>query len=241
MDDTARAWLDKFVDGRHLSDAALATAAARYAGRTPGWVALDGFLQARLSTVLGRFLARDVEFTTGLGTTTRYGYATAAEFAAASPEQRLFRYGRLEQVGARASRTPGLRAYAALSRAFSDDRMRAVFERICGQPLGRVTLSARRMGASDFLADHTDDIEGRALSWVIYLTPGWEPRFGGILELDGPGGRRAEIVPLHGRIVVFDARAWHRVTPLTEAAGDRARYTFGGWYLKPAPPPGATW
>ncbi len=223
-------WVGKWIDRRQLDAEALSDERAAYASRPGRWVVLERFLPDRLAQVLSRFLTREVEFTTGFGLKERYGFVSEAEFNDAPEGERLFRFGGLDRVQGKAARSPGFRAYSALTGAFSDPRIREVFETLCGTALGEATLSARRMAPGDFLDSHTDDVEDRQLSWVIYLTPGWKRAHGGLLQLDEGGGRISEVVPAYNSVAIFDASTWHRVTPPTASA--KARLTFGGWYRR---------
>ena len=173
--------------------------------------------------------------------TREVGLGYRAAFAAPAAD-RFFRYGFLTRARGELLERPDFATLLAVQQAFDAPATRAFFSAICGRPLGAVTTSARRMAPGDFLAEHTDDIGQRLISFVLYLTPAWAPGHGGELELDdGSGAYAHRVAPRFNHLALFDARAWHRVAPLAEAPPAPARVTLGGWYLDPAAPsPGAT-
>lgn len=68
----------------------------------------------------------------------------------------------------------------------------------------------------------------RVLSCSLYLNDGWSAGYGGALRLYAPDGA-VEILPLGGRLVVFDSTLEHEVLPAT-----RPRLSLTGW-LRRAP------
>lgn len=232
---TADIAIASWVDPRHLSRTAGLGYRAAYAAHPARAVVIDDFLQAPVAERLSRFFAQDAEYTTGFGLKARYGFVPEDEFRAAPAADRFFRYANLVQARGRAVESPDFATFLAVLHAFESPETPAFFQAISGRSLGAVTTAARRMTAGDFLVEHTDDIGDRVLSFVLYLTPGWEPGWGGELHLDdGAGAYAHRVDPVFNRLVLFDARAWHRVAPFTDALGGRARYTLGGWYKDPA-------
>ncbi|TNF29437.1 MAG: hypothetical protein EP329_15775 [Deltaproteobacteria bacterium] len=231
---TADIAIASWVDPRHLSPTAGRALRSAYAGHPARAVVIPGFLQAPIAERLARFLAEDAEFATGFGLKTRYGYVPEREWRETPEGERFFRYGSLVQARRSTVESPGFATFLSIREAFEAPETRAYFAALTGLRLGAITTAARRMTAEDFLVEHTDDIGGRVLSFVLYLTPGWRPEWGGELYLDDGGGAYAHRVdPEFNSLVLFDARAWHKVAPFTDALGDRCRYTFGGWFMSP--------
>lgn len=80
------------------------------------------------------------------------------------------------------------------------------------------------MGKGDFLNPHIDNSHDadrrryRRLNLLYYVSPGWDPRNGGSLELwDSAVRRPHEIGALFNRLIVMEtsASSWHSVTPVT--------------------------
>ena len=90
-----------------------------------------------------------------------------------------------------------------------------------------------------FLAPHIDFATHPELSLVrkvnalVYLNAGWQPGWGGQLELwsSHAGGPDVEIVPLMGRLVVFETvDAVHGHPKPVRAPGGRSRLCFSAYY-----------
>jgi len=224
-----------WVDPRHLTPAAGRALRAAYSEHPARAVHIKGFLQAPIAERLARFFAEDAEFATGYGLKTRYGFIREREWRETPESDRFFRYGNLVRARGRTIDSPGFSTFLAIREALDTPEARAFFTAVTGLALGDITTAARRMTAEDFLVEHTDDIGGRVLSFVLYLSPGWRPEWGGELHLDdGSGAYAHKVDPEFNSLVLFDARAWHKVAPFTDALGDDARYTLGGWFMDPA-------
>ena len=222
--------LTEWIAGEHLTAAALARAREVFLDSPARAVCLPHFLVAAVAESLARFLASDASFGTGYGLKSRYGFASKADFECAPAEERFFRYQGIRHV---ARESPDFETFQTMTRTLGDSAARRFFEEISSQPLGGVTLSARRMGHEDFMVRHNDAIGGRRLSFVMYLTPGWDPAYGGSLGLEHGDGQVTTVVPEYNTLVVFDAETWHWVEPFAPALQERARLTIGGWFLKP--------
>jgi hypothetical protein len=230
----------EWIQPQHLEWAALEATRERFAAEPSRMVVLADFLLEPIATRMSRFLTDEAEFAVTVGLTTRYGACSEEEFDAAPAAERFFRYRRLTGARAVAGANEGLGALKALDRALAEPSLRALFQHISGMPLAGFASSVRRMEAGDFLVPHADDVDDRLLSFVIYLTPGWEPRHGGTLYLERGGGELARVEPRWNSIVIFDARTQHHIAPIE--AGAPPRVTFGGWFTarraSPAPPRG---
>jgi Rps23 Pro-64 3,4-dihydroxylase Tpa1-like proline 4-hydroxylase len=120
--------------------------------------------------------------------------------------------------------------------AFRDRRFTALFEALCGVPLGSSKFSVHAMRHGDFLHAHTDAVEDRRVAFVLYLSQDWQPRFGGCLHVVEPGGAVLRIEAEYNSLVIFDvtARTEHLVGPIEAVAGETARLSLGGWISQPA-------
>ncbi|MFT7579070.1 MAG: hypothetical protein ACI9MR_000732 [Myxococcota bacterium] len=221
-------WLGAWISGAHLTPQAVSDTRAAFERNTPHYVVLDDFLRPQVALSVSAFLSDEAQFDPGYGVHTTYGFVSAEVFAATAPPDRFFRYGNLRlEAGARA-RTPGAAAFKRTERRLADPYTRDLFGAVTGMSLGEITLSARKMKRGDFLAPHTDDIEDRCLSFIVYLSPNWGEPEGGALSLSRGDGTIETVLPIYNRLILFDARIWHHVEPLKT---ERARLTLGGWYL----------
>jgi len=231
--DSLRGWLRP----EHLTRDAVTRYRDAFAAARPPAVVLRRFLHDGLAEELAAFLGEEAAPSPAYGLTTRYGFVSAEDWHAAPASERFFRYGNVERVAGDAARGPRFITYERLVRAFSERPLRGLFEAISGMSLGHVTLAGRRMDPGDFLAPHTDDVGARVLSFVIYLSPWWTPSRGAALVLaDGDGGH-VRVDAEFNSVVLFDARAWHHISPFAEGEDPRPRLSLGGWFLRRGAPP----
>jgi len=90
---------------------------------------------------------------------------------------------------------------------------------------------ATRYTSGDFLTRHDDDAagKGRALAYVLSLTPDWLPEWGGLLLFNGPeGGIVDTFVPRFNTLSLFAVGQPHSVSYVAPYAG-AARISVTGW------------
>jgi SM-20-related protein len=83
----------------------------------------------------------------------------------------------------------------------------------------------------DFLTGHDDKTGGhkRLAAYVLNMTPGWRPDWGGILQFIDERGHIAEgYVPTYNALNVFQVPALHAVSQVAFYAG--FRYSVTGWF-----------
>ena len=99
------------------------------------------------------------------------------------------------------------------------------------------------MRAGNFLNPHIDNSHDkdqqayRVLNLLYYVTPDWQPEYGGSLELWDQGPRRPgarSIASRFNRLVVMGTTrgSWHSVSPITH---DGARTCVSNYYFAPRP------
>ncbi|WP_341365920.1 2OG-Fe(II) oxygenase family protein [Yoonia sp. BS5-3] len=106
------------------------------------------------------------------------------------------------------------------------------FVDVSGLPLVPVpSISAKAMGANDFLGPHNDRTENRRLAYIFYFSRDWQAKFGGSLEFRS-GEKTSSLACEHNSLVIFDVLAdqIHWISPVHEIAKSRLRYTVGGWF-----------
>lgn len=83
----------------------------------------------------------------------------------------------------------------------------------------------------DFLTTHDDQTGGhkRLAAYVLNMTPGWRPDWGGILQfIDGRGHVAEGYVPAFNALNVFRVPALHAVSQVAFYGG--YRYSITGWF-----------
>ena len=126
--------------------------------------------------------------------------------------------------------------YLKLRETFQQPAFESFFEDSTGMSLGASDdFGVHSMRVGDYLRPHADDNKDRALALVMYLTPGWDPTFGGSLHMVHGDGSETRVDADYNSIVLFDVLAGtsHSVAPVEPSAGDTARVTIGGWYHRP--------
>jgi Rps23 Pro-64 3,4-dihydroxylase Tpa1-like proline 4-hydroxylase len=231
------AWLASWVQAHHWQGFALQSYRQAFASHPARLLVLRQFLLDSVAEKLSRFLAVEAEFQTVYGLySVDGGYVTEDEWLAATAEDRYLRFGAFCGPRPEFVLSPNLLTYLQFRQAFRDRRFTALFEEFCGVPLGASAFSVHAMRHGDFLHAHTDAVEDRRLAFVLYLSPDWQPRFGGGLHVVQPGGTVVRIEAEYNSLVVFDvaARTEHLVGLIEPTAGETVRLSLGGWISRPA-------
>ena len=191
---------------------------------------------------LSRFLTHEAAFTLSYGLyskANRHGnIADIGEqiWLEAEPRNRFYRFSEITGALAEYRGSANLATFRNFVAALRGADFKSYFEKVSGidlDPTPLVKAYSYRVG--DFLSLHTDDVRDKRLSFVFYLSPQWEPDFGGTLHMIDPYGNVLQISPDHNSLIIFDvaARTEHFISPVEASAGDKARLTVSGWFLKP--------
>lgn len=102
------------------------------------------------------------------------------------------------------------------------------------------------MGEGDFLNPHIDNSgnpllgQYRRINTLYYVSPDWNPAWGGLLELwDGNRANRKDVEPRFNRLVLMNTNrtSYHSVRPIA-GCGTRTRNCVSNYYFSPASPEG---
>uniref|UniRef100_G3MPY1 uS12 prolyl 3-hydroxylase n=1 Tax=Amblyomma maculatum TaxID=34609 RepID=G3MPY1_AMBMU len=111
---------------------------------------------------------------------------------------------------------------------------------VTGIPLdGTISLTCSKYSYTDVLLCHDDELEGRRIAFILYLTPGWTSTDGGSLDLfdvDSNGQPRdivRNIVPRFNSFAFFEVSpvSFHQVAEVLSE--DKLRISVGGWFHGP--------
>jgi hypothetical protein len=100
------------------------------------------------------------------------------------------------------------------------------------------------MGAGDFLNPHIDNSgnpllnQYRRINTLYYVSPDWEPAWGGQLELwDARRANPVAIAPRFNRLVLMNTNrtSYHSVNPIHDC-GDKTRNCVSNYYFSPQSP-----
>uniref|UniRef100_A0A1E1XA86 uS12 prolyl 3-hydroxylase n=1 Tax=Amblyomma aureolatum TaxID=187763 RepID=A0A1E1XA86_9ACAR len=118
---------------------------------------------------------------------------------------------------------------------------------VTGVPLdGTISLTCSKYSYTDVLLCHDDELEGRRIAFILYLTPSWTSTDGGSLDLFDIdiNGQPRDIV--HNIVPRFNSFAFFEVSPVSfhqvaeVLSEDKVRISVGGWFHGPPvfrPPP----
>jgi Rps23 Pro-64 3,4-dihydroxylase Tpa1-like proline 4-hydroxylase len=222
------------IASAHRTAESLAHQRSRFAEHPARVVAIDDFLDADLARRLNRFLAEEADFYVEYGTYTE-DPVDESTFTNAPDDDRFFRMRKL--AGTKPEHRMSLNAltYLRFRSSLGEPEILSFFEHIAGVPLRSTDdVGVHAMKTGDFLRPHSDANKDRQLAFIIYLSETWSQDYGGVLEVLASDGSITRIVPRFNMLVAFDvlADSQHLITPITDAAGERSRFTIGGWYSR---------
>ena len=234
--------LKDWVQSRHLQPDTLKSCRRAFDSHPARVLILKDFLLDQAAEKLSRFLSHEARFELAYGLYAKnvrdgnISGVSASAWGEAGEGEQFYRFSDYAGVLDGFESSPNRAAFQQFCSALRSDGFKLFFEAISGLELGPTPLiNAYSYRPGDFLSLHSDDVKSKRLSFVFYLSPHWERRFGGVLHmLDGKGGV-TEVDPDYNSLVVFDvsAKTEHFINPVEPCAGERARLTVSGWFLAP--------
>jgi Rps23 Pro-64 3,4-dihydroxylase Tpa1-like proline 4-hydroxylase len=228
--------LATWIQPQHLDGDSLRSYHKEFSQLPARAVVLQNFLVDRTADRLARFLAEEASFRREYGLYSAEGEISQETWQAAPEKDRFFRLSRLASIPDQFRLSPNTLAYLRFRQTFQRPEYKAFFEDLCGFPLGASDdFGVHCMTVGDFLRPHSDNNRNRRIALVIYLSPNWQPIFGGALRIVDGHGAVTVVEPVYNSMVVFDVLAdtEHFVEPIAPSAGDNQRLTIGGWYHQP--------
>ena len=235
-------WLKDWVRATHLQPEAIESCRQAFISHPARVLVLKDFLLDSVAEKLSRFLSHEARFELAYGLYSKevkdgnISGVSPAAWLEAGEEERFYRFSDYAGVLDESQPSPNRTVFQQFFSALRNNRFKLFFEAISGLELGSTPLiNAYSYKPGDFLSYHTDDVKSKRLSFVFYLSPNWERRYGGLLHLIDPKGEVTEVAPDYNSLVIFDvaARTRHFINPVEQCAGERARLTISGWFLAP--------
>lgn len=232
-----------------MLDSALDIPAARDRLADAGRVQVHDYLQASAAEQLQRCLQHEVRWTlalrddSGARTIDHDAYAGMPRDAlrrlladtaeSGSGDAYRFAYDSYMMVTAyKQGRDPDLLLHRVLE-LFNSPQYLAFAREITGDPgIRRINAQATRYRPGHFLRYHTDvdTREGRRYAYVLNLTHGWRPDWGGLLQFIQGDTVTETFLPRWNSLSLFKVPAGHAVSLVAPWAGaDRLAIT--GWFL----------
>ena len=237
-----QASLNSWIQSHHLRSEAIKNHHQFFTSHPSRMLVIKQFLLNEVAESLSHFLTYEAAFTISYGlysNANRHGNVpdiSEQVWLEADPQSRFYRFSEITGALERYRFSLNLSMFRHFVAALKGDDFRSYFEKVSGIELGPVPLvNAYSYRVGDFLSLHTDDVKDKRLSFVFYLSPQWEPDFGGILHLTDSAGNVLEVSPEHNSLIIFDvtAKTEHFISPVKAGAGDKARLTISGWFLTP--------
>jgi SM-20-related protein len=119
------------------------------------------------------------------------------------------------------------------------DVLRLIHAVTGAEPLAFADAQATLYRPGDFLTRHDDEVAGkhRKLAYVLGLTEGWQPEWGGLLLFnDDTGGVAETLVPRFNTLSLFSVPQPHSVGFVAPYA-DQPRLSVTGWIRSAFPKP----
>jgi Rps23 Pro-64 3,4-dihydroxylase Tpa1-like proline 4-hydroxylase len=237
-----RTLLKAWVQSAYLQRRVMASCRHAFLSHPARVLVLKDFLLDPVAEKLSRFLSHEARFEMAYGLYSRnvtdgnISGVTPTAWLEAEARERFYRFSDYAGVFDEFQHSANLRVFQQFFSALRSDPFRLFYEELSGLELGSAPLiNAYSYKAGDFLSHHSDDVKGKRLSFIFYLSPGWEHRFGGVLHMIHPDGDVTEVDPDYNSLVIFDvaAKTRHFISPVEPCAGERNRLTISGWFLTP--------
>ena len=234
--------LKHWIQDGHLEPAAIGRYRKAFASNPARALVVKHVLLEPVAEALSRFLSCEARFETVYGLYSErardgnLGGVSPAAWFEAQENQRFYRFSDYAGVLDEFQSSSNQRMFQNFFSTLRSNECKLFFEAISGLKLGLPPLiNAYCYRSGDFLSNHTDNVKGKRLSFVFYLSIGWRRRFGGVLNLIDSDGRVITVDPDYNSLVIFDvaARSRHFISPVEHCAGERARLTISGWFLTP--------
>lgn len=241
MDQNGQSW----IQDTHWQQDSIDSYRRTFESHPANLLVLRNFLKSDSAARLGAFLQSEAQYETlhGLYSNMKnhpqgLANATEADWMAAEESDRFYRLRKFVGLSRDSRLTPNLVAYMKFRNAFNELAFRQFFISVTGLNLNlnEATFHSFMMKPGDFLKHHDDTGNNSYhVAFVLYLTPEWQPDFGGELQMFDPNGRVTAVWPEYNSLVLFkvNPRTKHQVAPIKGNA-DIGRVTISGWMHKPA-------
>jgi hypothetical protein len=225
-------WLSAWIQPQHLERDSLQAYHQTFTSHPARLVVLKHFLLNSVAEQLSRFLTDEAEFQPAYGLFSQEDYVTEEAWRAAEDHDRFFKFRKLAGVCPEFRLSPNLQMFLKFRAAVFDPNFRAFFEGLSGLRLGTNNFTVHAMKRGDFLLAHSDNARDRCLAFVFYLSPNWDPSFGGALHMVERGKKAAKVEAEHNSLVVFDVTTGseHFIAPIDS---EQPRMTASGWFYRP--------
>ena len=228
-----------YIDAKHLQPEAITQFASTFHKSPLGLIQLDNFLTPKLVQHCSRFLSNKAKYGNLYGYHSRKKSPTAikTEWLSVEEEERFFFY---EMLDATADNPLDIGAitFIKLRHFLQSNAFKAFIELLISRNLDAITpVRVHRMKTGHFLKPHNDHGKNREFAFIIYLSPNWQPEYGGNLLITDLDGSESVYNPIYNRLLIFDVHKHkhHTISEVFEnnRVGNRnGRISVNGWFYK---------
>jgi len=123
---------------------------------------------------------------------------------AADEDRRWYTHGVLSDPDPRFRLSPNLFTCLNFRKVLTTPAFKAYVSAVTGLPLGKLLgRTFHRMRVEDILGPHSDEVKGRRLTFIVYLSPTWRADYGGALHVIGKNDACSKIEATFNSLVVF--------------------------------------
>jgi hypothetical protein len=227
--------LARWIAPHHLNPATIAGYWRTFTTHPARLLLLEEFLRPEWAATLATFLHRGTTYETRFALTPEQGiqpfargvHVTSDEWQRADSARRFFVFDAATGFDVI---DPVLPQYLDFLAAIAGGAFRELASSMTGVPVGAAGVEPHRMTAGQFIGLHTDARANRRLGVIIYLSPSWDERFGGVYRIRAHDGTDIRIVPQFNSMLLFDV-AGHRDHEVTTVVADVERLSFNAWLL----------
>ena len=224
--------LESRVQPQHLEPARIESYRQAAQQDPLGLVVVDDFLQRPVIDRVHRWLVDEAIFIRRYGLYSMKG-AERSDWLRASDEDRFFTYDLTVGVQPQYRMSPNWLTYLTLEHTLEQRPALELFSAIADVELtGTDPIHVHSHAPGDYLKIHNDQVEDRRLCGTLFLSPDWQPGYGGELCLFDQDKQERLFAPRYNRLILFDPKRkpMHRVAEHTPEAKGWKRFTLILWY-----------
>ncbi len=223
--------LADWIQEAHLSAVAINRLQAEFESSSLGFLRIPNFLHENKAQTVADFLTQTAAFRPHYGLYKSGPPAVSREeWDAAEEEKRFFSFGKLSfKDREKPLDDPNYIAYIQMRKSWVQPAFHQYIAAITNTTLIGTRIEAtHRMTTGQFIRPHNDLKPGRRFTFLIYLSPHWQPDYGGALHLIGKNGETLRSEVSFNTCVIFDITKHqdHYVSEITPEAGDHGRFSI---------------
>lgn len=226
--------LDQWIQPQHLTAEGIQSYRAAFESHSAKVLQITDFLHENVAGKVSHFLTKEANYEPIYGLYGVKGHAVAAdEWYSAAEAKRFYFYNMLGSTNPQQRLSPNLLVFMRLRQTLSGAAFKGYISAVSGLSLGEATATkVHQLRQEHFLKPHDDTEHGRRVAFIIYLSNGWQPAYGGALQIVERDGKQTQIEALFNSIAFFDVtkHEQHQINDILPAAEDRSRLTIGGWF-----------